>query len=182
MFCSVYKWRVSQALDSGKSISGFLQKHLQRCDSCREYAEFCTSLKPEFAEYKKAILEDFNEGVNKKIMAAIPDKSEWRSGQDRKVSAHKFTLRRTAFIPSLAAALAVLAVSISIVFFALPRAKQTPPIGQISALISAASPEDVLSKVESPLEKEYTELKRTFESTSKYLISSLDFRIGQQAK
>jgi len=40
----------------------------------------------------------------------------------------------------------------------------------------------VLSKMESPLEKEYAELKRAFESTSKYLISSLDLRIGQQAK
>jgi hypothetical protein len=76
----------------------------------------------------------------------------------------------------------VLVISISIIFFALPRLKQRPALGQISNLISAASPEDVLSKVESPLEKEYAELKRAFESTSKYLISSFDLRIGQQAK
>jgi hypothetical protein len=71
---------------------------------------------------------------------------------------------------------------IGIYFIARPVPEKTPPIGQISSLISAASPEDMLSKMESPLEKEYTELKRAFESTGKYLISSLDFRLGQQAK
>jgi hypothetical protein len=161
---------ISQAMDSGKSISVKVQKHMTKCDSCREYAELCTSLKPKFTLDKQAILEEFDESLNNRIMSAIPEYIQ------------KFPLRRPVLIPSLAAALTVLVISISIIFFALPRLKQRPALGQISNLISAASPEDVLSKVESPLEKEYAELKRAFESTSKYLISSFDLRIGQQAK
>jgi hypothetical protein len=182
MFCPIYKWKISQALDSGKSISGLLQRHLQRCDSCREYAAFCTSLKPKFIQDRQAILDNFDEDMNKKIMAAIPDRPEQVSGQRQKTRSRSWASRRPALIPSLAAAVSVLVIVIGIYFIARPVPEKTPPIGQISSLISAASPEDMLSKMESPLEKEYTELKRAFESTGKYLISSLDFRLGQQAK
>lgn len=113
-------------------------------------------------------------------MASIPDKPEWGAEPGGRIRA-KRSVRRPVLIPSLAAALTVLAISISILFI-FPRSKKAPSLGQLSILFSAASPEDVLLKVESPLEKEYTELKRAFESTSKYLISSLDFRIGPQAK
>ncbi len=173
MFCPIYKWKISQAMDSGKTISSNVHKHMSRCDSCREYAELCTSLKPKFTQDKQAILEDFDESLNKKIMLAIPERAELGTEPRR---------RTLALIPSLAAAITVLVISVSIIFLSLPRSKQTPPLGPISTLISAASPENILLKVESPLEKEYTELKRAFESTSKFLISSFDFRIGQQAK
>ncbi len=173
MFCPIYKWKISQAMDSGKPTSRKVQRHMRRCDSCREYAELCTSLKPKFTQDKKAILEDFDESLNKKIMMAIPGRTELGTEPRRKT---------LALIPSLAAAITVLVISVSIIFLTLPRSKQMPPLGPISTLVSAASPENVLLKVESPLEKEYTELKRTFESTSKFLISSFDFRIGQQAK
>ena len=181
MFCSIYKWKISQAMDSGKSTSGKVQRHMSKCESCQEYAELCTSLKPKFIQDKQVILQDFDEGLNKKIMAAIPEKPElvYESGQ--RTQKRRRSFRRPALIPSLAAALTVLVISISI-FFVLPRTKQTPSLGQISTLVSAASPENVLLKVESPLEKEYTELKRAFESTGKYLISSFEFRLGQQAK
>jgi hypothetical protein len=182
MFCSIYKWKISQAMDSGKPVSSNVKRHMVKCDSCREYAEFCSSLKPKFIQDKQYTLEDFDQGMNEKIMAAIPEKAEMVSETGKKPRLHLWPSRRPALIPSLAAAVFVLVIVIGLLFFILPRPKQTPPIGQISTLISAASPGDVLSKVESPLEKEYTELKRAFESTSKYLISSLDLRIGQQAK
>jgi hypothetical protein len=173
MFCSIYKWKISQAMDSGKTTSGNVQRHMNKCDSCREYAELCTSLKPKFNLDKQVILEEFDESLNKKIMSTIPEKPGSGSAPGR---------RAPALIPSLAIALTVSVISIGIIFMAFPRSKQVPSLGQISTLVSAAYPEDFLSKVESPLEKEYTELKRTLESTSKFLISSFDFRIGQQAK
>lgn len=182
MFCPMYKWKISRAMDSQKPVSDMVQRHMRRCDSCREYAEFCASLKPKFTQDKGAILQDFDTSLNKKIMRAIPEQIELRAESAPRDRSQKHSFRRPVLIPSLAAVFTVLAISISIIFFSLPWSKQRPPLGQLSALISAASPEDVLSKVESPLEKEYTELKRTLESTSKFLISSFDFRIGQQAR
>lgn len=168
-------------MDSGKPTSGMVQKHMSKCVSCREYAELCTSLKPKFSQDKQAILQDFDPGLNKKIMAAIPGKTELGPERRQKARSLWHSVRRPALIPSLAASLTVLAISVSLLFL-LPRSKHTPSLGQISSLVSAASPQGVLSKVESPLEKEYTELKRTLESTSKFLISSIDFRIGSQAQ
>jgi hypothetical protein len=181
MFCSIHKWKISQAMDSGKPISGNVQKHLSKCDSCREYAELCTSLKPKFARDKQIILDKFDDSLNEKIMASVPENPELTPEQKQRARTSWRQGRRPALIPSLAAALTVLVISISILFL-LPRSKHTPSLGQISSLVSAASPQGVLSKVESPLEKEYTELKRTLESTSKFLISSIDFRIGSQAQ
>jgi hypothetical protein len=181
MFCIHYKWKISQAMDSGKSTSNRVQKHMSRCDSCREYAELCTSLKPKFSQDKQAILQNFDAALNKKIMAALPGSPQGEGEQGLKASAPKRPRRRPALIPSFAAAFVVLAVALSILLI-FPRSKQAPSLGQISTLISAASPGEVLSKVESPLEKEFTELKRTLESTSKFLVSALDFRIGPQAK
>jgi hypothetical protein len=182
MFCSIYKWKISQAIDSGKPTSGKVQKHMSKCETCREYAKLCTSLKPKFTQDKNLILKDFDKGLNKKIMAAIPEKPEPGHEQERKDRASSRPFQRPALIPSLAAVVCVVALSIGILYFALPRAKQTPRLGQISTLISAASPENMLLRVESPLEKEYAELKRAFESTGKFLMSSFEFRIGQQAK
>ncbi len=182
MFCPLYKWKISQALDSGKTISSNVYKHLQRCDTCREYAELCSSLKQKFTLDKKVILQDFDEVLNEKIMAAIPEKPELGTEPGRSSRTPKWPFGRPALIPSLAAALTVLAFAISLLFFIHLQTKQASSPGQISALIRATSPEDVLSKVESPLEKEYAELKRTLESTGKFLVSSLDFRIGPQAK
>jgi hypothetical protein len=182
MFCSIYKWKISQSFDSGKPISGLLQRHLQKCGSCRKYAEFCTSLKPKFTQDKQNILEDFDESMNKKIMAAIYEKPDHVSETEKKAFSPSWLSRKPILIPSLTAAASILVIVIGLLFFVLLHPKPTPPIDPISTLISAASPVDVLSKVESPLEKEYTELKRAFESTGKYLISSLDLRIGQQAK
>jgi hypothetical protein len=155
---------------------------MSKCDSCREYAELCTSLKPKFTQDKHLILQEFEEALNKKIMAAIPEKPEPEPEPGRRATAPKGPLRRPALVPSLAATISVMAITIGVLFFVLPRAEQTPSLGQISSFVSAASPENVLINVESPLEKEYAELKRAFESTGKFLISSFEFRIGQQAK
>lgn len=180
MFCSIYKWKISQAMDSRKATSGRVQRHMSKCDSCREYAELCTSLKPKFTQDKHLILQDFEEGLNKKIMAAIPEKPEPEPG--RRDRAPRWPFRKPALIPSIAATISVMVITLGILFLVLPRTEQTPSLGQFSTLVSAASPENVLMNVESPLEKEYAELKRAFESTGKFLISSFEFHIGQQAK
>jgi len=48
--------------------------------------------------------------------------------------------------------------------------------------VSAASQGVLLVKAESPLEKEYLELKKTLNTTTEYLLSVLDFHIGEQVE
>ena len=178
MFCNVYKWMISQAADSEKPVSGFVKKHARRCDSCREFARLCESLKPKFAQDKLALLENADGTLDKKILSALSE--ERVSASERHRASRKFMARRPALVPSLAAAFLVLAISLSILFIVIPYSKKTDSFGRPSELVSAAAPEVLLAKVESPLEKEYRELKKTFNSTAEYLRSVLDFHIGEE--
>lgn len=178
MFCTVYKWLISQAADSGKPLSGFVKNHTQRCDSCREFAQICESLKPKFAQDKHAILKNYDEALSKKIISALPKERASESGRPR--IPRKFLARRPVLVPSLAAAFLVVAISASIIFIAVHRSKNMGPFGHPSELVNAASPEVLLAKAESPLETEYQELKKTLNTTTKFLRSCLDFHIGSQ--
>ena len=178
MFCTVYKWLISQATDSGKPVSGFVKNHTRRCDSCREFARHCESLKPKFAQDKLTLLENADKALDKKILTALAEERE--SMSEPQAVSRKFMARRPALVPSLSAAFLVLAVSLIIIFIVIPYSKKTESFGRPSELVSAASPEVLLAKVESPLEKEYQALKKTFNSTTEYLRSVLDFQIGEK--
>ena len=178
MFCTVYKWLISQAADSGKPVSGFVKNHTQRCDSCREFARLCESLKPKFAQDKYAILKNYDEALSKKIISALPKERVSESGDQR--IPRKFLAQRPVLVTSLSAVFLVAAISVSIIFIAVPRSKDMSSFGHPSEWVSAASPESFLAKAESPLETEYQELKKTVDTTTKFLRSYLDFHIGPQ--
>ena len=180
MFCTAYKWLISQAADSGKPVSGFVKNHIHRCDSCREFAQLCESLKPKLSKDKQAILENTNKALNKKIMSALY--KERASLPDRQGTVRTYLAQKPALVPSLAAALLVLVLFLSIIFIVIPLSRDTSSFGRPSELVSAASPRALLVKAESPLEKEYLELKKTFSATTEYLRSVLDFHIGEQVK
>jgi hypothetical protein len=173
---------ISRALDTGKPIPGRVKNHLQRCEACREFASFCTSLKPKFMQDKNTILERSDEALTKKILSNIPENLKAAPAPEHKTLIRKMVARRPALIPSISAALVVLGILSSILFLTHPRSHNTDSLGQLTALIKTASPEDMLARMESPLETEYRELKQTLGSTTRYLLSSLEFRLGQQAK
>ncbi len=180
MFCTVYKWLISQAADSGKPVSGFVENHIHRCDSCREFAQLCETLRPKLAKDKQAILENGDEALNKKIISALSrEKASLSGGQG---TARTYLARKPALVASLAAAFVVLAISLSLIFIVGPPARDTSSFGRPSELVSAASPGVLLVKAESPLEKEYLELKKTLNTTTEYLRSVLDFHIGAQVE
>jgi len=178
MFCTVYKWLISQAADSGKPVSGFVKNHIHRCDPCREFAQLCETLKPKLAKDKQVILENRDEALNKKIISALSREKAPLSG--RQGIARTYLARKPALVASLAAACVVLAISLSLIFIVGPPARDTSSFGRPSELVSAASAGVLLVKAESPLEKEYLELKKTLNTTTEYLRSVLDFHIGAQ--
>jgi hypothetical protein len=180
MFCSIYKWLISQAADSEKPLSGRLLRHIQRCSSCHEFAQFCGSLKTKLAQDKQSILDNHDNALDQKIISAVYQDST--SIRGRQAEPVKESARRPALVPILAAAFFILAVSISIIFLTVPRSENEISLGSVSELVSAASPENILGRLESPLEKEYLELKQTLGSTTKFLLSSFHYHIGQQAE
>jgi len=179
MFCSIHKLLISRAVDSKKQIPAFTKRHLGRCDSCQEFAQLCGFLKQRFATDTAAVLKGYNKAIDQKVISALPEIKESRSILSRPGQGFNLFSKRTFLVPSLVAASLVLVISISILFMTLPRSKEVNSLANISDIFNRAHPARILEKAESPLEKEYIELKETIESTAKFLISRLDVRLGQ---
>jgi hypothetical protein len=180
MFCAIYKWLISQAVNSGKPLSRRLLHHTHRCDSCHEFAQICGLLKIKFAQDKQAILDNHDRAADQKLISSLSE--ELASIPGHQAEPRKSKAKRPALVPVFAAAFLVLAVSVSIIFLAVPSSEKAKSLGRISELVSAASPEDLLGQFETPLEREYQELKQTLGSTTKFLLSSFNYHIGQQAE
>lgn len=173
MFCSIYKWFISQAMDSGKPISEPLGRHLRRCASCREFAQLCESLNHKFIQDKPDFTEDYNEALNEKI----------RSAWDRRPKPRSVSARKPALVPVLVSAFVVLAISISIFFLTAPHSSKSTPMNQLFEYdIAKTSLENMLGKVESPLELEILGMKQTMMSTTEFLLSCIDINLGQKAE
>lgn len=170
MFCSLYKWFISQASDSGKPISGLVKRHVRHCTSCREYARFCYSLKGRFAQNKAELLMGFDREIDKKILSAL----------DKKPVSPPVPARKPIFIPAAAAALVIAVIAISIILLRAPQSDRMAPLNQLASFeVPPSSFESMLTNLEAPMDEELSTLKQTLKSTGEYLISCLDFKIGQ---
>jgi hypothetical protein len=171
MFCSIHKWFISRALDSGKQIPGPVDRHLRRCTSCQEFVQFCESLKHRCVQDKPDFLKIQNESLKEKILSSLDE------APTRSVSARKPLL-----VPILAAASLLLVISISIIWLTAPDSSQLLPVNQLfESNLAQTSIEDTLIKIESPLEEEIVELRETMKSTTEFLLACLDPNIGGEA-
>ena len=171
MFCSIYKWYISLALDSGKPLGGLAGRHIRRCASCREFARFSESLENRCVKDVPGFLDSYNEELDKKIISSLAAQPSPKSPPRRK----------PALVPVLAAASALLIISIGIVWLVLPSSNKITPLNQLSQLgISRTSFENALVKIDSPFEEELVELKQTLKSTADFLLSRVDIKIGER--
>lgn len=171
MFCSIYKWYISRALDSGKPLSGPVGRHIRRCASCREFAQFSESLENRCVKDVPGFLDSYNKELNEKIISVLTTQPAPKSAPRRK----------PALVPVLTAASALLVISIGIVWLVLPSSDEITPFNQLSQLgISKTSFENVLVKIDSPFEEELFELKQTLKSTADFLLSRINIEIGEE--
>jgi hypothetical protein len=171
MFCSLYKWHISQALDSEKPIAGLVKRHIRRCASCREFARFCKSLREKLDQDKLDLIKSFNKRVDKKIISSLDKKPEPRTVPPRKAI----------LVPVAATALLIITVALGIIFLKVPRSNEMRSLTRLPSFnIPEAPLESMLVKIESPMDEEIYNLKQTVKSTGEYLISCLDFKIGER--
>lgn len=171
MICSIYKWRISKALDLGKPFSGKIQAHLQSCNSCREFAKFSHQLEKSSA----AAAFDFEQGsppsLPGRVMAVLESFPRPRS---RRKLYHTL-------LPALSSTILILAVSASVYFLSTPRGRPLEPLEKLVPLNQAqTSLGNTLNRLDAPLEKEYQNLKSTVVATTDYLLSRFDIKLGQE--
>ncbi len=171
MFCSIYKWLISQALESGKPAASLVRRHLRRCASCREFALFSDSLEKRSAQDLNEVLKGYDEALDKKILLKLsksPEQEESRS-------------RKPVLIPSVAAAAALLVLTISIIWLTAPKSSQPNLLESIYEFdINQTSLENKIVSIESPLVEEIKGLRETLNSTAKFLVSCLEQGIGEE--
>ena len=142
MLCSLYRWYVSRSIDLGKPMPSFLSRHGLRCQSCREFTDFCTTLEPRATRDFKNLLEE-STLVSPQITTLKVNKKFVRNGN-------------TFFkAPSMSAAALVLVILVCLVwltFFPIEE-KEFPGIN-----LSSFSLEKAAMNLEDPYEREYLEL------------------------
>jgi hypothetical protein len=177
MFCFIYKWIISWALDSGKGLPGIVNRHIGRCSNCREFARVSGLLATRLTRDAPGFLQrnhDTYDTLNIKITSALDTKSP------------QLTLRRRFNFmprPALAAALVVLTVAIAVIFQVIPFNAPGPgenSIDDLSDSIIVKNPLQVIEQVESPIESEIRSLGQSINSAAEFLVSCLDVKIGQQ--
>ena len=173
MFCHIYKWLISKSWDKSKTISGFLNRHIRRCEPCREYACFLESIHHRFAQDTHDFLTPSHPALNEKIISALDE--------DIKHKTLNKKATRPIMLPAIAASLLVLIIMVGLIFKVSPFQNRVPAGSSFPRLdIPTAPVENFLLEMESPYEEEFLDLKETFKSTANFLISRLDINIGRQ--
>jgi hypothetical protein len=169
MFCSIYKWFISQAKDSRKPLPASVNRHIQHCASCREFVNLHDSLMESTVKDLPCLPEEKERVLAAKIISAI----------DRNVEPRKARVRMPAFIPVVISSLVLVVVAVGIYFLTAPRPSSTHLLESLSEIDNTISSfEERLDKISSPLDTEYSDLKQTMRSTSQFFASYLDVKIG----
>jgi predicted anti-sigma-YlaC factor YlaD len=176
MFCSIYKWMISWALDSGKSLPGLVDRHIRHCESCREFARVSGALTARLVREVPGFLRERHDPLKEKIISALAEKPEPKLSYGR-----RFNFR---LLPALAAAVVVVVLLIGIVFQVIPPAPSHtdgPAFNDLSEAVADKMPlQDLAGGVESPMETEMFSLEQSISSATEFLVSCLEIRIGQQ--
>ena len=170
MFCAIYKWFISQAKDSRKPLPASVNRHIQRCASCREFVDLHESLMETSVKDLPCISDEQKSALAANIFAALDSNAE--SG--------KPPARRSALVPAFVSSFALLAVAAGIYFLTAPRPNSTHLLNSLSAIDDTISSfEERLDNIHSPLDAEYADLKQTMKSTTEFFASYLDIKIGK---
>lgn len=173
MFCSLYKWFISRAVDSGKPVSGFVGRHLRGCAACREFAEFSESIIQRSVQDTADILKGHDGALDEKIISRLSKSPEPKEESTRK----------PVFYPAAAAVSAVLIIAIIIILLTTPESRSLDPLRAIYEFdINQASLEKKIVAIESPLEEEINGLREALNSTAKFLVSCLEQGIGEVSR
>jgi hypothetical protein len=170
MFCSLYKWFISHAQDSGKPISGLVRRHLRGCSACREFVRASESIIQKSTQDTAAILKGHDRALDEKII----------SGLSKAPPSKRPSARKPVLIPAVAAASAVIIITIGIILFTSPQSSPLDPLQAIYGFdINQTSLEEKIVSIESPLEEEFQSLRQTLSSTATFLISCLEQSTGE---
>ena len=181
MICSLSKWFISGSVDSNKEVPRFIQNHIIKCDSCREFLLFSQVLEDKAAKDAASIFQEIPDSFMEKVKA-----TRFQQAQ----SQAKPRLKRT-LIPTVSVAMAAIVIVLFIVFS--PNQSSPPPLKTQSSILTGGdsflfgrdstpggSLQNLASQLESPFGAEWMSLKNAVKSATDGLTNRLDLRIEKR--
>jgi len=168
MRCLISKLYIDSREGSGKGVPGFVSSHLKKCPGCSAYNTLGHRLagSDPYSVFSDTAISGLNKTISDSLAAGKIDK--------RKQTGFRL------FSPLALAALFFIAViSLGIILF--QGIKQPSDKTVQKKLITMAEAGNInnlntlLAKVESPIQQEAEDLKKTIDSARKYLRSVMDF-------
>jgi hypothetical protein len=184
MLCSIYKWQISRALDSGKALAGLVKHHLRRCASCREFYGAGEEMERRLKQDAAALLSSADPSLTEKVLSSLGAGGRVESRARSVVPSPQPKLKPKwwGMRPVLAAAASLTIVSISLVWVLTSRQAGMPGLGLDTALGLDAPGvylEKALLKAESPYAAEIQGLKQTLKSKADAIQACLDLNLGE---
>ena len=174
MKCSLHRWNISRALDSGEPLDSLTKLHLVHCEACREFLRVGEELGRRLADDADSLLRDERPALNDRVQRALDEPG--RLASTPPLSRPKLWQLG----PVLAAAALLVVVGLSIIWVARSRPAGMPllhPLLQLEA--GRANLVSALQRAESPYQKEISELRKTLKSTADYLAARFDTSLGE---
>jgi hypothetical protein len=193
MFCFLYKWMISRALDMGRVLPTPVNRHIRRCRVCREFARFSQSLAARLVRDAPGFLRENSDTLAERMVAGLAAKPGTEVTQKPRKPRKLRKMPKPFFIPrpalGFAAAVVILVVSAGIIFKVIPT--PTPRttgideniINNIGGPAFTETPlKGITGRLESSIEVELRSLKNSVKSAADHLYSCLDVKIGDKGE
>jgi len=172
MPCTWNRWRISKALDTDEPLSPSLERHMQGCDSCREFFRFGSSLPQKSQTDLNTLLSEDREDLDGRILTHLD-----LAPTDRTGGKNRFPL----LVPAVSAALAMAVLVLGFVFF---RPSPAADLSQLNPLSEWERAEAGLSSLvvsmDSPYITELENLRSSLSATAEFFRGFLDIRLGEE--
>jgi hypothetical protein len=169
MFCWLFRFKISGAVDAENRLSPATQRHVYRCADCRAFYQTSLSLGEGLRREAAVFDEDLPSQFVQRVFDAVP------VGADQ-----TFKLPGRRLRPVLAVACIGIVASLAAVFLALSQNEPTPvdptQISGIYRLIDDGHPTAWAGFVEKPLSDEIDNLAEGTESAVRFLIACVTVR------
>jgi len=169
MFCWLYRFMISSALDAGGELSAATQRHIENCGDCRGFHQMCLWLSEGLT--REAARRDGDDELSadfgRRVLAAAPATRHRR--------AERFALPIRWSRPALAAACIAVAALIGVLF--MTSSPNEPPVAAparidgLYKLMGDGHPTAWAGLVEKPLADEIENLAQDTESAVRFLVA-----------
>jgi hypothetical protein len=186
MLCTLSRWMISRAEDTGKRLPRVVERHVGRCRACGAFARASMTLAARLRAERSDVLAkvpEFSVDLGPDAAAPAPE-ARGLAAARRASPRFLFGLRP---LPAAAAALIVVAVAGIVIFQAFRREPAAAPQDLAAARAAikslAAAPEElqgVVGGAESALDKERRILEKSVVSAVDYLQARLNIKIERR--